>query len=194
MRNNLLDTKSEFRKKQFLLRKKLFSSTTQVFNKNLFEKLCKVINFESKKVVSSFMSIKTEINTNKLNNFILKKNKKLCLPVVIKKNKNLVFRQFTNDQDMVEGFMKIKEPKLTNKILIPEILFIPCLAFDDFGYRLGYGGGYYDRTLNNLKKINQNFLSIGYAFDGQKVPHVPIDKFDIKLDYVITEKNIYSFV
>ena len=73
MRNNLLDIKSEFRKKQFLLRKKLFSSTTQVFNKNLFEKLCKVINFESKKVVSSFISIKTEINTNRLNNFILKK-------------------------------------------------------------------------------------------------------------------------
>ena len=55
---------------------------------------------------------------------------------------------------MVEGFMKIKEPKLTNKILIPEILFIPCLAFDDFGYRLGYGGGYYDRYLAKLEKMN----------------------------------------
>ena len=77
---------------------------------------------------------------------------------------------------------------------MPEILFIPCLAFDDFGYRLGYGGGYYDRTLENLKKNNQKFLSIGYAFDGQKVSQVPIDKFDIKLDYVITEKKIYSFV
>ena len=194
MRNNLLDIKSKLRKKQLLLRKKLFSATKEVFNKNLFEILCKSINFESKNIVSSFISIKTEIDTNRLNEFILKKNKKLCLPVVLKKNQNLVFRQFTNDQDMIEGFMNIKEPKLTNKILTPEILFIPCLAFDDFGYRLGYGGGYYDRTLNNLKKINQNFLSIGYAFDGQKVPHVPIDKFDIKLDYVITEKNIYSFI
>ncbi len=194
MKNNLLISKKEFRKKQFLLRKKLFSSVAKVFNESLFREFFQVIHFENINIVSSFISINTEISTTKLNNFILKKNKKLCLPTVLKKDDCLIFREFTNYQDMYEGFMKIKEPKLTNEILVPEILFIPCLAFDDFGYRLGYGGGYYDRTLENLKKNNQKFLSIGYAFDGQKVSQVPIDKFDIKLDYVITEKKIYSFV
>ena len=89
--------------------------------------------------------------------------------------------------------MQIKEPPLKNKILIPEVLFVPCLAFDNFGYRLGYGGGYYDRTLSFLQKNKKKFISIGYAFDDQKVFKLPKDKFDIKLDYVITEKKIYTF-
>ena len=53
---------------------------------------------------------------------------------------------------MIEGFMKIKEPPVDSKILIPDLLFIPCLAYDHSGFRLGYGGGYYDRTLSFLKK------------------------------------------
>ena len=95
---------------------------------------------------------------------------------------------------MIDGFMNIKEPVSTSKILIPDLLFIPCLAFDSYGYRLGYGGGYYDKTLSHLKKNKKNFLSVGYAFDAQKVQEVPKENFDIKLDYVITEKEIYSFL
>ena len=92
---------------------------------------------------------------------------------------------------MIEGFMKIKEPPIENEILIPQVLFVPCLAFDKFyGYRLGYGGGYYDRTFDYLKHNKRKFLSVGYAFDDQKVNNVPKDRFDMKLDYVITEKKL----
>ena len=90
--------------------------------------------------------------------------------------------------------MNIKEPSQKNEILIPDVLFVPCLAFDRFGFRLGYGGGYYDRTFSYLKKINKEFISIGYAYDNQKIHEVPRDKFDISLDYVITEKEIYSYL
>ena len=95
---------------------------------------------------------------------------------------------------MVDGFMNIKEPTKNNEILIPNIVFVPCLAFDDCGFRLGYGGGFYDRTFSQFKRNKIKFISIGYAFEGQKVSKVPKDKFDIKLDYVITEKQIYSFI
>ena len=194
MKNNIIDKKKEFRKNQFLVRKKLFSSITKVFDKNLFEVFFKNINFESIKIVSSFISIHNEINTTELNKYILEKNKKLCLPVIIKKDEHLVFRKFTNNMNMIEGLMKIKEPPGTSEILLPELLFVPCLAFDTFGFRLGYGGGYYDRTFSYLKKNKKKFISVGYAFDGQKVSEVPKDKFDINLDYVITEKKIYSFL
>ena len=63
------------------------------------------------------------------------------------------------------------------------------LAFDNYGFRLGYGGGYYDKTFSYLKN-NKKKSSVGYAFDNQKVNKVPKDEFDIKLDYVITEKNL----
>ena len=194
MNDNIVDKKIHFRKKQFTIRKKIFSKVKKVFDKELFEKFFKKINLNNVKVISSFLSINTEINTNDLNTYILKKNKELCLPVILKKDDHLIFRKFTNNQDLIEGFMKIKEPSLKNKVLIPDLLFVPCLAYDVSGYRLGYGGGYYDRTFNYLRYNNKKFISVGYAFDDQKVSEVPKDKFDIKLDYVITEKKIYSFV
>ena len=194
MNNNLLYKKKEFRKKQITIRKKLFSNINKVFDEYLFEELFKKINFETTNIVSSFISINTEISTSELNNYILKKNKILCLPTILKKDYHLVFRNFINNDDLIEGFMKIKEPPNNSEIVIPEIIFVPCLAFDNFGFRLGYGGGYYDRTFSFLKNNKRKFISVGYAFDGQKVTEVPKDKFDIKLDYVITEKKIYSFV
>ena len=66
-------------------------------------------------------------------------------------------------------------------------------AFDKFGNRLGYGGGYYDRTFNFLIKLKRKFLSVAYAFDDQKLDYIPKDNFDIKLDYVITEKIYIQF-
>ncbi len=194
MKNSIKDDKIQFRRKQFLVRKKIFSSVTNFFNEYLFDQFFKKIKSNNIKVVSSFISINTEINTNELNNYILKKNKLLCLPVILKKNEHLIFRKFNNYNDLVEGFMKIKEPPITSEILIPDLLFVPCLAYDKYGYRLGYGGGYYDRTFSYLKNISNNFVSVGYAFDEQKVDKVPKDRFDIKLDYVITEKKIYSFI
>ena len=194
MKNNIFDNKIALRKKQLVLRKKLFANVTQYFNKNLFDRLIEIINFKNMKSVSSFISINTEINTNKLNSYILSKNKTLCLPVIIKKNDHLTFRQFTKFEDMIDGFMKIKEPPITNKVISPELLFVPCLAFDVNGFRLGYGGGYYDKTLNYLKKNKKNPISVGYAFDDQKVLEVPKDNFDMKLDYVITEKKLYNFL
>ena len=194
MNNNLINKKKEFRKNQILVRRELCLAVTKVFDKYLFEEFFNNIKFDNINVVSSFVSINTEINTNELNNYILKKNKILCLPVIIKKDHHLLFRKFTNNNDMIEGFMKIKEPLNTNEILIPDLIFVPCLAFDNFGFRLGYGGGYYDRTFSYLKNNKKKFISVGYAFDGQKVVEVPKDNFDIKLDYVITEKKIYSFI
>ncbi len=194
MKNSLINKKKEFRSKQIILRKKLYSQTTNIFNEYLFDDFFKKINFNTINVISSFVSINTEINTAELNNYILKKNKILCLPVVLKKDDHLVFRKFNNNQEMIEGFMNIKEPSKTNEIIFPDLLFVPCLAYDIFGFRLGYGGGYYDRTFSYLKRNKKKFISVGYAYDDQKVSEVPKDKFDIKLDYVITEKKLYSFL
>ena len=194
MKNNIKKKKIELRKIQIKIRKKLYLSVPNSFKRNLFDKFFNKIKLNRFDIISSFISIKSEINTNELNNYILNKNKILCLPVVIKKNNHLIFREFTDDKEMITGFLDIKEPTKSNQTLIPNILIVPCLAFDSSGYRLGYGGGYYDRTFSYLKNKNHKYISIGYAFDGQKVPSVPKDEFDIKLDYVITEKKIYSFI
>ena len=68
---------------------------------------------------------------------------------------------------------------------------MPLVAFDKKLYRIGYGGGYYDRYLSKLNK-KKNYLSIGFAFSFQKIKNVPKEKFDKKLDFIITEKRIYK--
>ena len=74
---------------------------------------------------------------------------------------------------------------------MPNILFVPLVAFDDKLYRIGYGGGYYDRYLAKLEK-KKLFKSIGFAFSFQKVNEIPTNNFDKKLDLVITENKFYK--
>ena len=73
-----------------------------------------------------------------------------------------------------------------------DIIFAPCLAFDMRGFRLGYGGGYYDRTIAYYRSLNHNFSVIGYAYDDQKIDQVIHNNLDQKLDYILTEKQLYK--
>ena len=103
-------------------------------------------------------------------------------------------RKFIKNQYLAEGKYNIPEPPLENEELIPNLIFVPCLAFDIQGYRLGYGGGYYDKTLAYFNSIDHQFISVGFAYDDQKVDRVIRDPFDYKLNYVLTEKQLYTFV
>ncbi len=82
----------------------------------------------------------------------------------------------------------IPEPVVKN-IVCPDILLVPLVAFDKNLNRLGYGGGYYDRLIKKLSK-KKNVLKIGLAFSIQKINKVPINAYDQKLDYIVTNKNI----
>ena len=92
------------------------------------------------------------------------------------------------------GKFNIPEPVEDKNDVIPQLFFVPCLGFDLQGFRLGYGGGFYDRTFANLKKLNFNFYSVGFAFDDQKQEKLPKEIFDYKLDFVLTEKELYKFL
>tara|TARA_B100002052_G_scaffold239093_1_gene223054 strand:- start:1029 stop:1304 length:276 start_codon:yes stop_codon:yes gene_type:complete len=83
----------------------------------------------------------------------------------------------------------IPEP-LKSRLVYPDVLLVPIVAFDNRKFRLGYGGGYYDRYIQKIKKI-KNFLSIGLAFEFQKVKELKIDKFDQKLNIILTNKKVY---
>ena len=82
------------------------------------------------------------------------------------------------------------EPYLQGKIIAPNFMLIPLLAFDKNNDRLGYGKGFYDRFLNKFLKIKKNIITIGVAFSFQKYNKLPISNLDIKLDYILTEKGL----
>ena len=84
----------------------------------------------------------------------------------------------------------ILEPAIKTRSLDPNVVLVPLLAFDKNNYRLGYGKGYYDKFLNKYIRMNKNILTIGVTFSFQKYNKLPISKFDVKLNYVLTEKGI----
>ena len=96
------------------------------------------------------------------------------------------FSWSTKDPLSVNKF-GIPEPT-SGKIIFPSILLVPLVAFDKHFNRIGYGGGFYDRYIKKIKK-NKKIITIGLAYSFQKVKEVPINKYDIKLDFVITEKE-----
>jgi 5-formyltetrahydrofolate cyclo-ligase len=112
----------------------------------------------------------------------------VCAPVIIGKGQPLKFREWTPGCAMVQGEFGALIPG-DGAWVEPDVLIVPLLAFDARGYRLGYGGGFYDRTLQGLR-AKRPTLAVGYAFAAQQVADVPIDENDQKLDVIITEKGI----
>ena len=194
MMNDITFLKKQQRDKFTAIRKEISKKNIYRFNPLNIEQLFKNKKLNNLKIISSFFSINTEIPTNDLNEYLINKNKTLSFPVVSSNSKILSFRKYIKNQNLIEGNYKIPEPPLENQELIPELIFVPCLAFDIKGYRLGYGGGYYDRTFAYFKSINHKFISVGFAYEDQKAASVLSNQFDCKLNYVLTEKGLYTFL
>ena len=116
-------------------------------------------------------------------------NKDILLPAIEEKNRMSFFPWKKNHVLLVNKF-GILEP-IKTKFKIPNLILLPVLAFDGNKYRLGYGKGFYDRYLNKYLKKFSNILTVGVAFSFQKHHKLPINKNDVKLDYILTEKGIY---
>ena len=158
----------------------------------LIKQILKIKEFSKANIVASFISIKSEISMNLLNNFLIKSNKIISLPVILDQNQYLIFRQFDENTVLKKGKYDVFEPNKNSNKLLPDFILTPCLAFDKFGYRLGYGGGYYDKTFERFVKLNHSFISVAVAFDDQKVDKIIKNKYDQKINYILTEKKIYS--
>jgi len=160
--------------------------------KTLQDHLKDLINFKNYKIIASFISFKSEISTQFLNEFLLNNGKILCLPIIKNNSETLNFIEYNLKTKLVSGKFGIMQPSDLSQEFLPEIILTPCLAFDENGFRLGYGGGYYDKTFSYLKKIKHKFISIAVAFDDQKIDELVHDKYDQKINYILTEKKLYT--
>lgn len=115
-----------------------------------------------------------------------------CLPVVIARGAALAFRAWAPGDALEEGPFKTRHPLTDASTVVPSVLLIPLVGFDRRGYRLGYGGGFYDRTLKALRREGP-VLAVGIAHAMQEVPRVPNDVHDQPLDWVITERETLCF-
>jgi 5-formyltetrahydrofolate cyclo-ligase len=100
----------------------------------------------------------------------------------------LEFHRVPQGYVLMPGSFGIHEPLAHWPVVTPSVLLVPLLAFDGSGHRLGYGGGYYDRTLAGLKNVR----AIGIAYAGQQIEALPHEAHDIRLDAVLTEKGLHQ--
>ena len=174
------------------LRKKILKIREKNNKKNIkisFNQIIKILKKEkiSKKSIGGYYPVNFEIDDLKLLEKFEKKKFNISLPVV-KKNFKMDFYQWSFSDYLKINKYGIPEPE-KKKIVYPDVLLIPLVAFDKNLNRLGYGGGYYDRLIEELSK-KKKIIKIGLAFSIQKIDKVPINVYDQKLDYIVTNKYI----
>ena len=180
-------SKTKTRKKILNLRKKKFQNNYKIN----FSDLISILNKKKihKGIIGGYFPVNYEINTLNILKTLKSKKYKIALPK-IKKNNQLDFYIWSSQLPMKINRYGIPEP-LKSRLVYPDVLLVPTVAFDNRKFRLGYGGGYYDRYIAKIKKI-KNILSIGLAFEFQKVEKLKVDKFDEKLNIILTNKKAYK--
>ena len=187
--NNMLN-KSALRK--FLLDRRTSNSNINDLSNNLHIHIEPLINSFNGKSISIFQAYNNEINTNDLIKFLISKNFSISLPCINDESDEMLFREWNGTDQLITGKYGILEPNQNNKIAYPSVLFIPLLAFDENGNRLGYGGGYYDKYIDAHDTENIHLLKIGVGYSFQKIYEVPNNINDKKLNWILTEKYLYK--
>jgi 5-formyltetrahydrofolate cyclo-ligase len=142
--------------------------------------------------VSGYRALAEEADPSGLVSALQANGCEICYPRVHMKGQPLWFHVPVANEPWVPGAFGIPEPRADWPRAFPSVLLVPLLAFDATGHRLGYGGGYYDRTLAQLRH-ERTVMAIGVAFGGQEVSSVPHDSSDETLDMVITEAGVRRF-
>ena len=140
------------------------------------------------RAVSAFIPFGDEIDTRPLLAKLAAEGFTTCVPVVVKPATPLEFRAWVLGEETVPGRWNIPVPPETAKVVEPDVLLVPLLAFDRRGYRLGYGGGFFDRTIERLRGLKP-VVAIGVAYSAQRVDEVIRGEHDQKLDWILTESG-----
>jgi len=175
-----------------LIRKKILKIRKKKFDKNLKINFSKFISFLkinklNYKSIGGYYPSNYEIDDLDILDLLEKKKFKVSLPIVKKDNQMNFYTWSIKDPLKINKF-GIPEP-VSSMIIHPDILLVPLVAYDNNLNRLGYGGGFYDRYIEKIEKTKK-IIKIGLAFSFQKISSIPINQYDKRLDFIITEKEI----
>ena len=144
------------------------------------------------KTIAFYHPISTEVDPLPLIQALEESSLRFCLPVVTGSERPLIFKEWFKDSELIISSYGVKIP-VDGQLLMPDLIITPLLAFDRFGSRLGYGGGFYDRTIEALRS-KKNILVLGLAFECQRTDTtIPAEPTDQMIDWVLTEKGFESF-
>ena len=180
--------KAYLRRKSLIQRRKKHL-TANKFNFNLIFKIIKKHFLKKKIIIAGYYPSNYEVD---ILNFLEKASEKkfrVALPV-IRSSTVMSFKSWIFKEPLYVNKFGMLEPKDSSKNIIPDLIMVPLAAFDNSLNRIGYGKGYYDRSLKKIGKIKKNSISLGIAYSFQKCQKIPANKHDFKLDYIFTEKGI----
>jgi 5-formyltetrahydrofolate cyclo-ligase len=146
----------------------------------------------SSTVVAGYAPIRSEIDPVPLMQRFAARGAVLAMPAISRPDAALAFRVWKPGEALVRGALGTYEPPAHVVEVVPDIMLVPLAAFDRAGHRIGYGAGYYDRTLEALRR-HKTVTAIGLAFSVQEISRVPALSHDVRLDYVLTETNVFGF-
>jgi 5-formyltetrahydrofolate cyclo-ligase len=145
-------------------------------------------------IIAAYVPLRDELNISPFTRWLCAQGYRLCLPTIRQQSRELIFRQWQPGDDMLpHPRYQIQEPLPHAPPCMPDLVLVPLLGFDLSGQRMGYGGGYYDATLQALRMQNSNLLAIGCAYALQQCEPLPTAPHDQPLDRVITEEQVHSF-
>ena len=182
--------KSFLRNKSLLQRKKKYL-TVKNFNFHLIFKLIRKHFHKKKIIIAGYYPSNYEVNILNFLEEASKKKFKIVLPVIKSSNK-MSFKSWIFKEPLYVSKFGILEPNNLGKEIIPDLIMVPLVAFDRKLNRIGYGKGYYDRSLQKIRKIKKKTITLGIAYSFQKFDAIPTNKYDFKLNYVFTEQGIIS--
>jgi 5-formyltetrahydrofolate cyclo-ligase len=151
------------------------------------------IPWQPGQVIAGYRPMRDEADLMPLLRELARRGAILALPVVAAKAQPLLFRRWTPDQPLEAGPFGTSHPPVGAEILIPDLLLVPLLAFDETGTRLGYGGGYYDRSLAALRR-SRTIVAVGIGYEAQCLASLPCQSHDQRLDWMVTERRVREFV
>ncbi len=186
--------KKEFRKKVINLRKEKDKDFIKHNSDIITDKLLNLDCIKNAKNIMLYLDFNNEVSTYSLIKKLLNLGKIVSSPITLKEERKLIPSQITDLKNGIQyGAYNIREPKPECSPAINikdlDVIIVPAVAYDKNCYRLGYGGGFYDRFLENLRK---DAVTIGIAFDLQIFDEVPKEAHDAQLDYIVTESRILT--
>ena len=170
-------------------RKQAFRQSGEDAAQKLAGHLLRILENRPARTLAAYWAVGSEIDLSRLMEMLSDEGWNIGLPVVVAEGQPLIFRRWLPGDNLVEGPLNTLQPQAASELMTPEIILVPLLAFDEEGYRLGQGGGFYDRTLAALKTDEPELLTIGVGFASQRMDTIPRDQYDQRLDMVVTEEG-----
>jgi 5-formyltetrahydrofolate cyclo-ligase len=182
---DIIAIKREMRERQKARRAAALEVLGARINDDLVRQGTALLGERAPGVVSAYYPMAGEIWPLRLMAALKSNGHALALPVMQGKTDPLLFRAWAPGDELIAGVWGIRQPAPSQPAVVPDILLVPLLAFDTRGYRLGYGGGYFDRTLHDLRK-RKLILAVGLGLDELEVDAVPHLDYDERLDWILT--------